>query len=120
MFIYPEVSDKLILKEACIDTHEVRIKKTFELGKELGYDAVSTSLLVSPKLDHDYILSVGLKYSESFDIPFYYEAFMLEKNKDSIFESFFTFTYISFLKNAIMRNKEKTLDSIFLPRYFVI
>lgn len=79
VFIYPEVSDKLILEEACFDTHEVRIKKTFELGKELGYDAVSTSLLVSPKLDHDYILSVGHKYSESFDIPFYYEAFMLDK-----------------------------------------
>lgn len=79
VFIYPEVNEQLILEEACIDSHEVRIKKTFELGKELGYDAVTTSLLLSPKLDHDYILEVGLKYSEFFDIPFYYESFVLDK-----------------------------------------
>lgn len=75
VFIYPKVSTNLLDdQEICLD--DIRIKKTFELGKELGYDAVTTSLLVSPGLDHEKIVEIGLKYSEFFQIPFFYKDFI--------------------------------------------
>ena len=59
----------------CNMCYEMRLKKAFEFGKEHGYDAVTTSLLVSPYQKHDLIIEIANKYSKIYDIPFYYEDF---------------------------------------------
>jgi hypothetical protein len=76
VFYYPDLVVEVdSLEELDLTRYDLRIKRTFELGKDLGYDAVSTSLLASPNLDHDKILEIGHKYSKMFDIPFYDEDF---------------------------------------------
>lgn len=76
VFYYPDlVVEVKSLEELDLTRYDLRIRRTFELGKDLGYDAVSTSLLCSPDLDHDNILEIGHKYSKMFDIPFYDEDF---------------------------------------------
>mgnify|MGYP001034110836 CR=1 FL=1 len=75
VFVYPKIDEtKYIHDEDCLD--EIRIKKTFELGKDLGYDAVTTSLLASPNFSQERIIEIGLKYSKIYELPFYYQPFM--------------------------------------------
>lgn len=59
----------------CEMCYHKRLKKLFEVGKEMEYDAVTTSLLVSPYQKHDLIKEIAEKYSKQYDIPFYYEDF---------------------------------------------
>ncbi|MCF7931262.1 MAG: epoxyqueuosine reductase QueH [Acholeplasmataceae bacterium] len=61
----------------CNMCYEMRLKKAFEFAKEHGYDAVTTSLLVSPYQQHDVIIDIALKYAKIYNIPFYYEDFRL-------------------------------------------
>lgn len=76
VFYYPDLIVEVDSLEAFdLTRYDLRIKKTFELGKELGYDAISTSLLTNPNLDHEKVMEIGHKYSKMFDIPFYDEDF---------------------------------------------
>lgn len=59
----------------CNMCYEMRLKKAFEFAKEHGYDAVTTSLLVSPYQQHELIIEIAEKYAKVYDIPFYYEDF---------------------------------------------
>ncbi len=59
----------------CNMCYTKRMKKLFEVAKEKGYKAVTTSLLVSPYQDHDLIKQLGETYSKKYDIEFYYEDF---------------------------------------------
>ena len=76
IFYYPDLTVEVEnLEDFDLTRYDNRIKRTFELGKEMGYDAVTTSLLVSPHLDHEEILMIGHKYSALYQIPFYDEDF---------------------------------------------
>jgi len=61
----------------CNMCYEMRLKRAFEFAKEHGYDAVTTSLLVSPYQQHDVIIDIALKYAKIYNMPFYYEDFRL-------------------------------------------
>lgn len=43
--------------------------------QENGYDAFSTTLLVSPYQKHELIIQMAEEAGKEFDIPFYYEDF---------------------------------------------
>ena len=58
--------------EMCYDT---RLKFVAKKAKERGFDAFTTSLLISPYQDHNLIKMLGEKYQDMFDIKFYYEDF---------------------------------------------
>ncbi|MFH2116787.1 MAG: epoxyqueuosine reductase QueH [Bacillota bacterium] len=59
----------------CNMCYEMRLKKAFEFAKEHGYNAVTTSLLVSPYQQHELIIEIAKKYAKVYDVSFYYEDF---------------------------------------------
>jgi predicted adenine nucleotide alpha hydrolase (AANH) superfamily ATPase len=66
------VSGDLSKPVRCRMCYHVRLKKTACLAKEEGYDAFSTTLLVSPYQDHDGLLKSMEKVSGEYEIPFVY------------------------------------------------
>ena len=52
-----------------------RLERTARTGKEQGFDAFSTTLLVSPYQDHDLVASSGETASRKHGIPFLYRDF---------------------------------------------
>jgi len=53
----------------------MRLKKTVEKAKELGFDLFSTTLLVSPYQKHDLIKEIANYLANEYKIEFYYEDF---------------------------------------------
>ncbi len=81
VFYYPDYEEDLWQaladkdKERCSMCYQKRMKKLFEVAKEKGFEAVTTSLLVSPYQDHDLIKKMGETYSKRYGIEFLYEDF---------------------------------------------
>ena len=64
------------LQNRCVNyCYRVRLEKTMQYAKENGYDAISTTLLVSPYQKHDEILKIGQELAEKYDIEFLYRDF---------------------------------------------
>ncbi len=61
--------------ERCKKCYEYRLKRTAEYAKKEGYDAFTTTLLVSHHQKHNEIKQIGETISEKHKIPFYYEDF---------------------------------------------
>ena len=61
--------------ERCGMCYGIRLGFVAEKAKETGYDAFTTSLLISPYQDHNLIKELGEKYQKEFNISFYYEDF---------------------------------------------
>ena len=59
----------------CADCYRVRMRYAAQYAKENGYDAFSTTLLVSPYQKHELIIQMAEEAGKEFDIPFYYEDF---------------------------------------------
>ena len=59
----------------CVSCHEVRLRKAAQVAKENGFDAFTTSLLVSPYQKHDLIRAVGEKVAQEEGIEFFYQDF---------------------------------------------
>ncbi|MBQ1248668.1 MAG: epoxyqueuosine reductase QueH, partial [Selenomonadales bacterium] len=59
----------------CVSCHEVRLRKAAQVAKENGFDAFTTSLLVSPYQKHDLIRAVGEKVAREEGIEFFYQDF---------------------------------------------
>ena len=55
--------------------YRVRLEKAAKYAKENGYDAFSTTLLISPYQNHEGLKKVGEEMSKKYDIPFFYEDF---------------------------------------------
>ena len=55
--------------------YPVRLAKTAKYAKEHGYDAFSTTLLVSPYQKHELICEIAEKIAKQYDIPFFYRDF---------------------------------------------
>ena len=59
----------------CAYCYRVRMRYAAKYAKENGYDAFSTTLLVSPYQKHELIKQIAQEAAAEFDIPFYYEDF---------------------------------------------
>ncbi|MBS1316246.1 epoxyqueuosine reductase QueH [Phascolarctobacterium faecium] len=59
----------------CVYCYRVRMRYAAQYAKENGYDAFSTTLLVSPYQKHELIIQMAEEAGKEFDIPFYYEDF---------------------------------------------
>ena len=59
----------------CAYCYRVRMRYAAQYAKENGYDAFSTTLLVSPYQKHELIIQMAEEAGKEFDIPFYYEDF---------------------------------------------
>ncbi|WP_455651375.1 epoxyqueuosine reductase QueH [Phascolarctobacterium sp.] len=59
----------------CAYCYRVRMCYVASYAKENGYDAFSTTLLVSPYQKHELIIQMAEEAAKEFDIPFYYEDF---------------------------------------------
>lgn len=62
-------------KNRCNMCYQKRIARLFKFAKTKNFDAVTSSLLVSPYQDHEKIKEIGEMYSQKYNIPFYYEDF---------------------------------------------
>lgn len=61
--------------QRCTMCYRIRLEKTAHYAKEMGYDAFTTSLLVSPYQKHELIKQIGEEMSSKYDIKFYYKDF---------------------------------------------
>jgi predicted adenine nucleotide alpha hydrolase (AANH) superfamily ATPase len=59
----------------CILCYRMRLEKTARMALEKGYDAFSTTLLVSPYQKHDLIKQIGDECAVQLGIPFFYSDF---------------------------------------------
>lgn len=59
----------------CAYCYRMRLRYVAQYAKEHGYDAFSTTLLVSIYQKHELIKKIAQEAAEEFDIPFYYEDF---------------------------------------------
>lgn len=58
--------------ERCIYCYILRLNQTAKKAKELGFDAFSTTLLISPYQKHEELALVGRKIGEKYGVEFYY------------------------------------------------
>jgi predicted adenine nucleotide alpha hydrolase (AANH) superfamily ATPase len=59
----------------CNTCYALRLDETARLAKEKGFEAFTTSLLISPYQDHDLIRTLGEKMAQKYQLKFYYEDF---------------------------------------------
>lgn len=59
-------------KEYC---YKVRLEQTAKYAKEHGYDAFTTTLLVSPYQNHEALIEVANEMAKKYDIDFVYRDF---------------------------------------------
>ncbi len=59
----------------CAMCYAIRLQKSAELAASGGYEAFTTSLLVSPYQKHDLIRQLGEKYAGQYGVVFYYSDF---------------------------------------------
>ena len=62
-------------EERCQMCYSLRLQLAAKYALDNGFDAYTTSLLVSPYQNHDLIKSLGEKIGNQVGIPFYYEDF---------------------------------------------
>ena len=59
--------------DRCGDCYRLRLAKTARHARQEGFDAFSTTLLISPYQKHDLLREVGVKVGEEEGVDFYYE-----------------------------------------------
>jgi len=59
-------------QERCGDCFEMRLRKTAEAARANGYDAFTTTLLISPQQKHELIKEVGEKAGRESGVDFFY------------------------------------------------
>ena len=72
---YKEFKRRLNAVIRCAYCYRVRMRYAAQYARENGYDAFSTTLLVSPYQKHELIIQMAEEAGQEFDIPFYYEDF---------------------------------------------
>lgn len=64
------------LGNRCINyCYKIRLEKTAKYANENGYDAFSTTLLISPYQKHEQIKLIGEELAKKYDIKFLYKDF---------------------------------------------
>jgi predicted adenine nucleotide alpha hydrolase (AANH) superfamily ATPase len=64
-----------VFRERCRICYRLRLERTAQMAREKGFDAFTTTLLISPYQDEAMILSIGEDVGEKAGVPFYYERF---------------------------------------------
>jgi predicted adenine nucleotide alpha hydrolase (AANH) superfamily ATPase len=59
----------------CVHCYRLRLEKTAKFAKENGFDAFSTTLLVSPYQQHEVLKQTGEELAKQFGVKFYYKDF---------------------------------------------
>ena len=59
----------------CTMCYDIRLDKTAAFAKEKGFDAFTTTLLVSPYQNHELIKELGEKYAKKHGVKFLYRDF---------------------------------------------
>lgn len=59
----------------CNTCYSLRLDAAAKLAKENGFDAFTTSLLISPYQDHDLIKALGERMAQKYQLKFHYEDF---------------------------------------------
>lgn len=67
----------LACKNRCEYCYMDRLERTASLAAEEGFEAFTSTLLISPYQQHDLIREIGEKLSEEHDVPFFYRDFRL-------------------------------------------
>jgi len=62
-------------EQRCRMCYALRLDKTAYHAKERGFDAFTSTLLVSPYQKHELIKELGEKYAEKYGVDFYYRDF---------------------------------------------
>ncbi len=62
-------------EERCRMCYSLRLAKTASLAKEEGFDAFTTTLLVSPYQKHELIKELGERFAVKYGVEFYYRDF---------------------------------------------
>ena len=62
-------------RERCTACYHLRLEKTARAASKRGFDAFTTSLLVSPYQKHELIRDIGRSVGAEHEIEFYYEDF---------------------------------------------
>ena len=68
-------------EKRCAYCYNLRLFETASTAKSLGFDAFSTTLLVSPYQDHELVREIGEMMMEKLGIPFVYRDFRGEWNE---------------------------------------
>jgi predicted adenine nucleotide alpha hydrolase (AANH) superfamily ATPase len=64
-----------VRRKRCAFCYKLRLEKTARLAAEKGYDAFSTTLLISPYQNHDLIRQTGVELASVYGIEFLYRDF---------------------------------------------
>jgi predicted adenine nucleotide alpha hydrolase (AANH) superfamily ATPase len=59
----------------CFMCYDIRLDEVATFASENGFDAFTSSLLVSPYQNHDYICEMARRASEKYKVNFYYDDF---------------------------------------------
>ena len=65
--------------ERCFICYELRLRRTAELARELGFSYFTTTLSISPYKDAEKLNAIGRKLSEEYEVSYLYSDF---KKKD--------------------------------------
>ena len=61
------------LEDRCRFCYQLRLERTARVAKEKGFEAFSTTLLVSPTQKHELIDEIGEELAKKYEIKFFYE-----------------------------------------------
>jgi hypothetical protein len=59
----------------CIFCYKLRLDKTARFAAEKGYDAFSTTLLISPYQNHELLMQIGKELASAYSVEFLYHDF---------------------------------------------
>ena len=62
-------------KDRCMSCYMLRLSETAKTAALLGFEAFTTTLLISPYQKHELLAEVGKKFADENGIEFYYEDF---------------------------------------------
>jgi hypothetical protein len=62
-------------KDRCVDCYRLRLSKTAIVAQEKGFDAFTTTLLISPYQKHDLLKEISQELGKERGVDFYYEDF---------------------------------------------
>jgi predicted adenine nucleotide alpha hydrolase (AANH) superfamily ATPase len=68
-------NDVLTVPGRCDDCYRVRLRKAADHAKELGFEAFTTTLLISPYQKHDLLREIGEEIAYEVGVPFLYHDF---------------------------------------------
>ncbi len=59
----------------CVKCYELRLRQTAKTAKELGFDAFTSSLFISPYQNHTLMMEVAQQAAKDYGTEFFYEDF---------------------------------------------